>query len=144
MLNKVQIIGNLGQDPDMRVLNSGTAVTNLSIATTERWKDKQSGEKQERTEWHRVSMFGRLAEIAADFLRKGSKVYIEGKLQTRKWQDNEGKDRYSTDIQAHQLVMLDSKRDGDAPAPRQQQPQRAGGVADAKPQEDDFDDDIPF
>ena len=97
-INKVIVVGNLGADPDTRYMPSGGAVTNLSIATSESWKDKQTGEQKERTEWHKVAMFGRLAEIAAEYLRKGSQVYIEGKLRTRKWQDRDGNDRYTTEV----------------------------------------------
>src|SRR5690606_20336461 len=113
-INKVILIGNLGKDPDTRYLPSGQAVTNLTLATDESYKDKQSGEMVSKTEWHRVSMFGRLAEIASQYLKKGSKVYIEGKLQTRKWQDQSGQDRYSTDIVANEMQMLDSKGMGDS------------------------------
>ncbi|MAM87690.1 single-stranded DNA-binding protein [Allohahella sp. A8] len=113
-INKVILIGNLGKDPDTRYLPSGQAVTNLALATDESYKDKQSGEMVSKTEWHRVSMFGRLAEIASQYLKKGSKVYIEGKLQTRKWQDQSGQDRYSTDIVANEMQMLDSKGMGDS------------------------------
>jgi single-strand DNA-binding protein len=111
-VNKVIIVGNLGKDPETRYMPSGSAVTNLSVATTEAWKDKQSGDQQERTEWHKVAMFGRLAEIAAEYLRKGSQIYIEGKLRTRKWQDKEGKDRYTTEIVADEMQMLGSKGGG--------------------------------
>jgi single-strand DNA-binding protein len=97
-INKVIVVGNVGQDPETRYMPSGSAVTNLTVATNESWKDKQSGEQKERTEWHRVAMFGRLAEIAAEYLRKGSQVYIEGKLRTRKWQDKQGNERYTTEI----------------------------------------------
>src|SRR5688500_9789883 len=115
-VNKVIIVGNLGKDPETRYMPSGSAVTNLRIATTEAWKDKQSGEQQERTEWHAVAMFGRLAEIAAESLRKGSQVYIEGKLRTRKWQEKEGKDRCTTEIVAGEMQMLGSKGGGGASA----------------------------
>ena len=108
-INKVILIGNLGKDPETRYMPSGKAATNFSIATSERFKDRETGEPQERTEWHRVATFDRLAEIAAEYLKKGSKVYIEGKLRTRKWQDKEGKDRYSTEIIADQMQMLDSR-----------------------------------
>jgi single-strand DNA-binding protein len=122
-VNKVIIVGNLGQDPEVKFMPSGEAVANISIATSETWKDKQSGEQKEKTEWHRVSMFGKLAEIAGEYLKKGSKVYIEGKLQTRKWQNAEGKDQYTTEIvlQGYNGVMqmLDGKQQG-APAPQQQ------------------------
>ncbi len=139
-LNKVMLIGNLGQDPESRTMPSGSTVTNLRIATAEQWKDKQSGERQERTEWHSVSMFGRLAEIATEYLRKGSQVYIEGRLQTRKWQDKQGNDRWTTEIVANEMQMLGGRGGGSAPMaePPAQAPSRApvGG--------DDFDDEIPF
>ena len=105
-VNKVIIIGNLGADPETRAMPSGTTVANLRVATSESWRDKQTGEQQERTEWHRVALFGRLAEVAGEYLRKGSQVYIEGSLRTRKWQDKEGKDRYSTEIVGNDLQML--------------------------------------
>src|SRR3970040_1502089 len=111
-VNKVIIVGNLGKDPETRYLPSGSAVPHLRIATTEAWKDKQTGDQQERADWHYVAMFGRLAEIAAEYLRKGSQVYIEGKLRTRKWQDKEGKDRYTTEIVADEMQMLGSKGGG--------------------------------
>ena len=153
-VNKVIIVGNLGKDPETRYMPSGSAVTNLRIATTEAWKDKQSGEQQERTEWHAVAMFGRLAEIAAEYLRKGSQVYIEGKLRTRKWQDKEGKDRWTTEIVADEMQMLGSRGGapagagaggdrgsmGDNPSPS---PSRAA-VNDSAGPPGDFDDDIPF
>jgi single-strand DNA-binding protein len=135
-VNKAIIVGTLGKDPEMRYMPSGSAVANLSVATSEQWKDKQSGEKQERTEWHRVSMFGKLAEIAGEYLRKGSQVYLEGKIQTRKWQDKEGKDRYSTEIVADQMQMLGGKR-AESAAPQTQQSGEA-------PPPKDFDDEIPF
>src|SRR5271169_4291454 len=105
-INKVILIGNLGADPETRAIPSGTTVANLRIATSESWRDKQSGEQQERTEWHRVAMFGRLAEIAAEYLKKGSQVYIEGSLRTRKWTDKQGNERYSTEIIGNELQML--------------------------------------
>jgi single-strand DNA-binding protein len=108
-VNKVILIGNLGRDPETRYMPSGKAATNFSIATSERFKDRETGEPQERTEWHRIATFDRLAEVAAEYLKKGSKVYIEGRLRTRKWQDKEGKDRYSTEIIADQMQMLDSR-----------------------------------
>lgn len=108
-INKVILVGNLGNDPEHRVLPSGGAVTNLSIATSETWKDKNTGQQQERTEWHRVVFFNRLAEIAAEYLRKGSKIYVEGSLRTRKWQDQSGQDRYTTEIVANEMQMLDSR-----------------------------------
>jgi single-strand DNA-binding protein len=150
-VNKVIIVGNLGRDPETRYMPSGSAVTNLRIATTEQWKDKQSGEQQERTEWHSVAMFGRLAEIAAEYLRKGSQVYIEGKLRTRKWQDkNDGKDRYTTEIIADDMQMLGGKGGGagsSAGAPARQ-PASASAVNDIDSGPpggaNEFDDDIPF
>jgi single-strand DNA-binding protein len=111
-VNKVILIGNLGKDPETRYMPSGKAATNFSIATSERFKDRETGEPQERTEWHRIATFDRLAEVAAEYLKKGSKVYIEGRLRTRKWQDKEGKDRYSTEIIADQMQMLDSRGQG--------------------------------
>ncbi len=111
-LNKVIIVGNLGQDPETRYMPSGSAVTNFTVATNESWKDKQTGEQKERTEWHRVAMFNRLAEIAAEYLRKGSQVYIEGKLRTRKWQGQDGQDRYTTEIIADEMQMLGGRGGG--------------------------------
>lgn len=151
-INKVILIGNCGIDPDTRHLPSGQPVTNLSIATSESWKDKQSGEQQERTEWHRVVFFGRLAEIAGEYLKKGSKVYIEGRLQTRKWQGQDGQDRYTTEIIANEMQMLDSRGGsgggdfgGNNQGGGQQQPEPQAESAPAQPQNfDDFDDDIPF
>lgn len=143
-INKVLLIGNLGKDPEIRYMPSGGAVATLAIATSESWKDKNTGEKQERTEWHRVVMFNRLGEIAGEYLKKGSKVYIEGKLQTRKWQDKDGQDRYSTEIVANEMQMLDSRAAGDSgdhgQAPQRPQPQSQAGNNGF----DDFDDDIPF
>lgn len=137
-INKVILIGNLGADPETRYMPSGSAVTNLRLATSESWKDKTSGEQQERTEWHRVAMFGRLAEIAAEYLRKGSQVYIEGSLRTRKWQDKEGNDRWSTEIVANEMQMLGSRTESSAPA-------RSAPAAVAESESSDaFDDDIPF
>lgn len=111
-INKVILIGNLGKDPETKSLPSGSAVTNVTVATTEGWKDKQSGEKKELTEWHRVVFFDRLAEIAGQYLKKGSKVYIEGSLRTRKWQDKDGKDHYTTEVRANEMQMLDGKGGG--------------------------------
>lgn len=148
-INKVILVGNLGADPDSRMTGSGSAVTNLSIATSDTWKDKNTGQQQERTEWHRVVFFNRLAEIAAQYLKKGSKVYIEGRLQTRKWQDQSGQDRYTTEIVANEMQMLDSRTDNagmGAPAPAQNQPQSfSPAPAPSMPAVDtDFDDDVPF
>ena len=141
-VNKVIVVGNLGQDPETRYMPSGSAVTNMRIATNESWKDKQSGEQRERTEWHNVAMFGRLAEISAEYLRKGSQVYIEGKLRTRKWQDKDGNDRYTTEIIADEMQMLGS-RSGAAGAPAMSDSPPAGPPP-PQPSGDDFDDDIPF
>ena len=145
-VNKAIILGSLGQDPDIRYTASGAAVANISIATNEQWKDKESGEKQERTEWHRVVFFGRLAEIVGEYLRKGSQVYVEGRIQTRKWQDKEGQDRYTTQIVAYEMQMLGSKSGGTT-ASFDQTPQHEGSAPAAsseKNSSDDFDDDIPF
>jgi single-strand DNA-binding protein len=138
-INKVILVGNLGADPETRYMPSGSAVTNLRLATSDSWKDKQTGEQQERTEWHRVAMFGRLAEIAAEYLHKGSQVYIEGSLRTRKWQDKDGNDRYSTEIVANEMQMLGGRADQSAPA-RAPQPPPPSAAAD----DDVFNDDIPF
>src|SRR5262245_32370060 len=149
-VNKVIIVGTLGKDPETRYMPSGSAVTNLRLATNEQWKDKQTGEQQERTEWHSVAMFGRLAEIAAEYLRKGSQVYIEGKLRTRKWQDKEGKDRYTTEIVADEMQMLGGRGGGagaGAPAASGGAQQRPAAVNDSGVDSGppgDFDDDIPF
>lgn len=112
-INKVMIIGNLGTDPDVRQMNNGSSVTQISVATSESWKDKQTGERQERTEWHRISLFDKLGEIAAKYLKKGSRVFVEGYLKTTKWQDKSGADRYSTDIVAKEMQMIDSKPNSD-------------------------------
>jgi single-strand DNA-binding protein len=143
-INKVIIVGNLGNDPETKYMPSGGAVTNLSVATNESWKDKQTGEQKDRTEWHRVAMFGRLAEISAEYLRKGSQVYIEGKLRTRKWQDQQGNDRYTTEIIADEMQMLGGR--GGAPSvggggPAPSGPSQGGGGPGPA---EDFDDDIPF
>ena len=112
-VNKVIIVGNLGNDPEVRVSGSGACISNISVATSESWKDKNTGQQQEKVEWHRVVFFNRLAEVVRDYLKKGSKVYIEGKNQTRKWQDNNGQDRYTTEIVASEMQMLDSRQSGD-------------------------------
>lgn len=144
-INKVILIGSLGQDPEAKFLPSGGAVTNISIATSESWKDKQTGQPQERTEWHRVAIFNRLAEIAGEYLKKGSKVYIEGSLRTRKWQDKSGSDRYTTEIVAREMQMLDSRNSGSpSPAPQAQQPAPAQLGNPAPAAFDDYDDEIPF
>ena len=155
-VNKVIIVGNLGRDPETRYLPSGEAVTNISVATTSTWKDKASGEKKEETEWHRISAFGRLAEIMGEYLKKGSQVYIEGQLRTRKWQDKEtGKDRYSTEIRADVMQMLGARAGSGEPRGESDhgggKPREAAKAgAEAKPAAkkggkfDDMEDDIPF
>ncbi len=150
-LNKVMLIGNLGNEPEVRYTQSGGAVVNLSIATNEVWRDRETGSQQERTEWHRVVLFGKLAEIARDYLHKGSKIYLEGRLQTRKWQDNNGQDRYTTEIVGNEMQMLDSRGSGgefaNAPPPSGENPAPAGSPSRPAPPDnatDDFDDDIPF
>ena len=159
-INKVILIGNLGADPETRAMPSGTTVANLRIATSENWRDKQTGEQQERTEWHRVAFFGRLAEVAGEYLHKGSQVYIEGSLRTRKWQDKQGNDRYSTEIVGNDLQMLGGRGGGAASAPGAGAAASgaagasggAGAGASTESEEsgggsgrgDDFDDDIPF
>ena len=159
-VNKVILIGNLGQDPEVRYTTGGAAVANVSIATSESWTDKQSGDKVEHTEWHRVVFFARLAEIVGEYTKKGSKVYIEGRLQTRKWQDKSGQDRYTTEIVAGNMQMLDSRSGGGGPGNEYDQTRRpaakpagnapgnvpANASANAAQNEgaDEFDDDIPF
>jgi len=152
-INKVILIGNLGADPETRAIPSGTTVANLRIATSESWRDKQSGEQQERTEWHRVALFGRLAEIAAEYLKKGSQVYIEGSLRTRKWQDKQGNDRDSTEIIGNELQMLGGRgggggaATGTAPAPsfaEESSGGGGGGGGSSASRSEEFDDDIPF
>ena len=165
-INKVILIGNLGADPETRAMPSGTTVANLRVATSESWRDKQSGEQQERTEWHRVALFGRLAEIAGEYLRKGSQVYIEGSLRTRKWTDKQGNDRYSTEIIGNDLQMLGGRggAGAGAGAPSAESGSRSAAAATSYAEEssgggggggsgggggggargDEFDDDIPF
>ncbi len=170
-INKVILIGNCGQDPETRYSQAGAAITNISVATSESWKDKQTGQMQDRTEWHRVVFFNRLGEIAGEYLRKGSKVYIEGSLRTRKWQDQQGQDRYTTEIVANEMQMLDSRQGagfeagGDPMGGGYTQPMAPGGRSpaggtmapqapqsppqsaqqpQAAPAMDNFDDDIPF
>jgi single-strand DNA-binding protein len=146
-VNKAILIGNLGNDPDMRYTASGAAVANISIATAESWRDKESGEQQERTEWHRVVFFGRLAEIVGEYLRKGSQIYVEGRLQTRKWTDKDGQDRYTTEIVANEMQMLGGKGGGSAnyeSSPQQSNAPAPQAAAPAPAPADDFDDDIPF
>ena len=167
-VNKVIIVGNCGQDPETRFMPSGGAVTNLSIATSESWKDKNTGDQQERTEWHRVVFFNRLAEIAGEYVKKGSKLYVEGSLRTRKWQGQDGQDRFTTEIVASEMQMLDSRggqqgggfdqsqggggyqqSQQQAPQqsqqqPSQQQPSQQQAPQQQAPQDGAFDDDIPF
>ena len=169
-VNKVILVGNLGADPETRAMPSGTTVANLRIATTENWKDRQSGEQQERTEWHRVALFGRLAEVAAEYLKKGSQVYIEGSLRTRKWQDKQGNERYSTEIVANDMQMLGGRGGGGGgagmgggsseagrsggqgygggggrqPPDHAEYAEPAGTAGGSGSRSEDFDDDIPF
>jgi single-strand DNA-binding protein len=159
-INKVILIGHLGADPESRAMPSGMTVANLRLATTESWKDKQSGEQQERTEWHNVALFGRLGEIAAEYLRKGSQVYIEGRLRTRKWQDKEGRDRYTTEIVGNEMQMLGGRGGGAGGGaaggssgggyseagsrPEMSESVSAGAGAGAGASNQEFDDDIPF
>ncbi len=150
-VNKVILVGNLGRDPEVRYTAQGSAVANVTLATSETWRDKQTGEQQEKTEWHRVVFFGRLAEIVGEYLGKGRQIYVEGRLQTRKWQDQSGQDRYTTEIVANEMQMLGGRGSGDGggpaarsgpaeqPPPQQQSESRQ--VPDAPA---DFDDDIPF
>lgn len=143
-VNKVILVGNLGADPETKYMPSGDAVTNITVATSESWKDKQSGDKREKTEWHKVVMFRRLAEIAAEYLRKGSQVYIEGKIQTRKWQDKEGNDRYTTEIVADQMQMLGARGGSGFDSATASHSEPATAKPAPAPAVDDFDDDIPF
>ena len=137
-VNKVILVGNLGNDPESKYLPSGGAVTNISIATSESWKDKNTGQQQDRTEWHRVVFFNKLAEIAGEYLRKGSKVYIEGSLRTRKWQAQDGSDRYSTEVVANEMQMLDPKGDNSAPAQNGFAPQQPPQMAPQQPPAQNF------
>lgn len=156
-INKVILIGNVGGDPDVRYLPNGNAVTTVSIATSETWKDKQTGEKQDRTEWHRVVFYNRLGEIAGEYVKKGTKIYIEGSLRTRKWQDQQGQDRYTTEIIGNEMQLLDSRGgassndDMGAPQaasrPQMNRSQNNAPAMSAEPAHDGFellDDDIPF
>ena len=140
-VNLVILIGNLGADPETRYMPSGGAVTNIRIATSESWKDRNTGESQERTEWHRVVFFNRLGEIAGEHLKKGSKIYVEGSLRTRKWQGQDGQDRYTTEIVANEMQMLDGRGDGGAPPQSNRSPQGGGN---SPPNDQGFDDGIPF
>ena len=144
-VNKVILVGNLGADPEQRFLPNGDAVCNIKIATSEQWKDKGTGEKKEATEWHRVVFFRRLAEIAGQYLTKGSSVYVEGSLKTRKWQDKDGNDRYTTEIVGSEMKMLGGKSDGESrEAPQAERPQAQSAQAKKRPTFEDMDDDIPF
>ena len=149
-VNKVIIVGHLGADPETRFMPNGDQVTNLRVATTESWKDKASGERKELTEWHRVVIFRRLAEIAAQYLKKGSQVYLEGRIRTRKWQDKEGQERYTTEIEADEMKMLGSRQGQGEPASSHNDhfpPPAYGGAKPAETKKasfDDLDDDIPF
>jgi single-strand DNA-binding protein len=151
-INKVILVGNLGQDPESRTTPGGTTVTNIRIATTDSWTDKASGEKKEQTEWHTVVLWSRLGEIAAEYLRKGSQVYIEGRLQTRKWQDKQGNDRYTTEIVAGDMQMLGGRAGGGGGAPQETRDTRETGGGSSRGQAApapagsgaEFDDDIPF
>src|SRR5690349_1994838 len=150
-VNKVILVGNLGADPETKYLPSGDAVTNIRIATTDRWKDKASGEMKEATEWHRIAFFGRLAEVAGEYLKKGSQVYVEGRIRTRKWQDKDGQDRYSTEIVADAMQMLGSRAgSGEPREPRGESAGARPAEAKAAPAKkpagkfDDMEDDIPF
>ena len=144
-VNKAIIVGTLGQDPEVRYTANGSAVANISVATNETWKDKSTGEAQERTEWHRIVMFGKLAEIAQQYLKKGSQAYFEGRIQTRKWQDQSGNDRYSTEIVANEMQMLGGRAGGGGGAPMESggEPQSRPAPAETAPMDDGFDD-IPF
>jgi single-strand DNA-binding protein len=168
-INKVILVGNLGKDPESRTTTSNQTVTTITLATSDQWTDRQTGQKQDRTEWHRVVMWGRLGEIAHQYLRKGSQIYIEGRLQTRKWQDQNGQDRYTTEIVANDMQMLGSRSSntgpyddpgpgddsypsdnsfqpagGQASAPPRQSSSRSNSAAPQPPPKQDFDDDIPF
>jgi len=154
-VNKVILVGNLGADPETKYLPSGDAVTNIRVATTDRWKDKASGEMKEATEWHRIAFFGRLAEIAGEYLKKGSQVYVEGRIRTRKWQDKEGQDRYSTEIVADTMQMLGSRAGSGEPrgessfGQKSAEPKAAAAAAPGAAKKpagkfDDMEDDIPF
>lgn len=139
-LNKVLLIGNLGKDPETRYMPDGSAVCNFSIATTDTWKDKDSGQKQEKTEWHNIVVYRKLAEICSQYLKKGSQVYLEGRLQTRKWQDKtSGQDRYTTEIVCDEMKMLGGKQQAESEAPARSKPSKQQGFAS-----DDFESDIPF
>ena len=148
-INKVILVGNLGAKPEVKYASNGNAISNLSVATSESWTDKSTGQKQERTEWHRVSLFGKLAEIAGQYLDKGSKVYVEGKLQTRKWQDQNGQDRYTTEVVVSgfngTLQMLDRRDDSNSSTPSEDVTEKSKTEPSITPvSKDEFEDDIPF
>ncbi|MAZ44338.1 MAG: single-stranded DNA-binding protein [Legionellales bacterium] len=146
-INKVILVGNIGADPEVRYMPSGGAVASVTLATSETWKDKQTGQNQERTEWHRVVFFNRLAEVVGEYLRKGAKLYVEGSLRTRKWQDKSGNDRYTTEIVASEMQMLDGKGGNNAGAPPAQSrnaPASNNAPEPSMSSDADFDDDIPF
>ncbi len=154
-INKVILVGNLGKDPEVRYTSSGSAIANITVATSESWKDKETGEQKDQTEWHRVVFFRRLAEIVNDYLKKGSQVYIEGKLRTRKWQDKDGQDRYTTEIVASEMQMLGGRDNSQSnnnynnnssnqSAPQAKQQSNSTGNDSNATNNDDFDDDIPF
>lgn len=146
-VNKVILVGNLGADPETRYMPSGESVTNIRVATTDRWKDKQSGEMKEATEWHRIAFFGKLAEIAGEYLKKGSQVYVEGRIRTRKWQDKDGQDRYSTEIVAERMQMLGARSGAGEPRPEPAMEAKGSDPKAAKKPAgkfDDMEDDIPF
>lgn len=139
-VNRVIILGNLGQDPDVRTMPNGDMVTKISVATSESWVDKNTNERKTQTEWHSIVFYRRQSEVAGEYLRKGSKVYVEGRLKTRKWQDQNGQDRYTTEIQGDMLQMLDSRQSGDD----QDESSASGKLKQKKESADNFDDDIPF
>ena len=148
-VNKVTLIGNLGADPEVRYTASGSAVANVRLATAETWRDKETGDQQERTEWHRVVFFSRLAEIVGEYLKKGAQIYVEGRLQTRKWQDRDGNDRYTTEIVANEMQMLGGRGGGSVGEGGGNFEEHAGATQKSasnapEPPMDDFDDDIPF
>jgi len=140
-INKVFIIGNVGADPEIKFLPSGGAVANLTVATSETWKDKTTGEKKEATEWHKVVFFGRVAEIVGEYIKKGSKIYVEGSLKTRKWQDQEGNDRYTTEIKGNEMQMLDSRGDASSKDPAPKETPQKGSPQQSEAVDDDT---IPF
>ncbi len=144
-VNKVILVGNLGADPEVKYLPSGTAVANITLATSSSWKDKNTGDQQESTEWHRVAMFARLAEIAGEYLKKGRQIYVEGRLQTRKWQDKDGNDRYTTEVIANEMQMLGGRGDDQSSGGSRTQSSSQYNAPQSKPApEQDFDDDVPF